>query len=269
MRILNTPISSVVIHISSDDTNTRSDSQFSEIILDTPVLCPSGYIMLLSLSSAEIPFSFYVCNQYNNILEITENGASRTITIPFGNYTPSSLRTKLLGLLGFTYGIKYNADSMKFEFTTTRANVTFHMDESTCNELLGFSNDDFTFDDGFLESTRVINFNYTNSIYLTTDFTDVGSIDSRSKRYTNILAKIPINTMAGGMIYFYGNQTTHKVIYHSSSIQKVQLQLTDDKLRPINFNGVRFEVSLLVDFQEKEEMLEGTPQLGFDKPLLS
>lgn len=266
MRILNTPISSVLIHISSADCAIGDDT--FQLNLESPLLCPPGYTMLLSLASAEIPFSFYICNKYNNTLLITENGINRTILITEGNYSTSSLKAKVLSLLGPNYTMSYNSDSMKYTFTTTLNNVIFDFVESTSNELLGFSKIQSQFVNGILISNKVINFNYTNSLFLVSDFTDIGSMDSKTKKYSNILAKIPINTMAGGMIYYYGSQTTHKIIYHSAIIHTLKFKITDDRQRPIDMNGIDYDFSLLIDFSEKETLLPGLDELGVSKQLL-
>lgn len=71
----------------------------------------------LSVSHAEVPNSFYLVNQYNNILNIN----NISYVIPVGNYTATSLLTTLATLLPVTITVTYSSSTLKYKFTSTLA----------------------------------------------------------------------------------------------------------------------------------------------------
>jgi hypothetical protein len=264
MRIIDTGKSSISLHISTRYCDYKDDKNFYNLSLIDPIIIQKGYHCLLSLASAEIPFGFYCVNEYNNKLIITENSVEINHIIPLGNYSQTTLKSTLSTLLGNNYLITYNQINYKFTIKNL-VNITsiFKFSSSSCTELIGFNKTDLTiFQNQEITSQNIINLNYTNSLYLLSDITDRGSIDSQTKTNSNILQKIPINTFPGGMIYYYNNQTAHKILFHSSIINNIRFALCDDEKRPIDMNGQHYEISLLFDFIEEKLENPYTSNLG-------
>lgn len=264
MRILDTGKSSIVIHISTRYCDYKDDNNFYNLSLIDPIIVQKGYHCLVSLASAEIPFSFYCVNDYNNKLVINQNGIDIALIIPNGNYTQGSIKSILTTLLGNNFQLTYNQTNYKFAIKNIgNISTTFKFSSSSCNVLLGFSRTDLTITQNQeIISDNIINLNYTNSLFLLTDITDRGSIDSQTKTNSNVLQKIPINTFPSGMIYYYNNQTAHKILFHANIINNIRFALCDDSKRPINFNGQHYEISLLFDFVEEKPELAFQSNLG-------
>lgn len=77
-----------------------------------------GYVWSVKTTSLSIPYSFYQINQYNSVLLITETtffGYSRLLTLPFGNYSPTSLLNRI-------------NDFINTQFPTAVANLSFDPD---------------------------------------------------------------------------------------------------------------------------------------------
>ena len=84
---------------------------------------------------AEIPYSFYVVNEYNNLLSITYNSNQiLNISIPFGNYNANTFMKYLAPVLPTGMTISFNNTNGKFTFAYTCA---FSINStSTCYVLL-------------------------------------------------------------------------------------------------------------------------------------
>jgi len=141
----NTLASRVIFINSANATSTfnNSNSNF-EFTMDEPVVVPPHHSILMSLMSAEIPFSFYRFNERNNTLQWEQTNAGTSATynlgIPFGpgsatnptnfeleelgNYTPQELADQIDNSNGQGQGINpipelditYSDVSQKFSF---------------------------------------------------------------------------------------------------------------------------------------------------------
>jgi hypothetical protein len=91
-----------------------------------------------SVLHAEVPVSFYLINEYNNILALTVSAATTYYTITQGNYNITQLIAAISSLIGSSYTITFSNLTNKltikaaFEFTISAAG-------STCTRLLGLS----------------------------------------------------------------------------------------------------------------------------------
>src|SRR5688572_6427813 len=94
---LNSDLVYVEISLDSKD-GTATDVRFSR--LDWPTFYFNQEfenIAAVKVIQAEIPFSYYVIDTYNNtfVLFESDGGSSATVTIPIGNYDATSLAAVL------------------------------------------------------------------------------------------------------------------------------------------------------------------------------
>ena len=82
---------------------------------------------------AEIPNSFYIVNEYNNVLQ-TSFG---TYNIPFGNYNANTLATYLKSVFPSNISITFSNATGKFTFNSPSMSFSI-LGNSTCGILLGF-----------------------------------------------------------------------------------------------------------------------------------
>ncbi len=87
---------------------------------------PLTNVAALKVLEVQIPFSYYVFNSKNNTFTLTESdgGGPRTVTIPVGNYTSSSIGSTLATALNsasansHTYSVAYSAVDYKLTITS-------------------------------------------------------------------------------------------------------------------------------------------------------
>jgi len=104
----------------------------------------------------------------------------------------------------------------------------------------------------YFESGNCVDCSRYHNIYLTlgNNFT-TDSIDSLEKSNENCLAKIPVNAPFGSLISYHGD-TKDSYLFRGLHFGRLSLALRDHEGDLIDLNGVRFNISILVQFVKKE-----------------
>jgi len=221
--------------------------------------------LLLSLHTATIPYSFYNVGNHNNELKITISGGGvNTLSLDRGNYSAfglaSVVKDYIEALSGTitTFDMVYSRETLKYKFffTGTATNVVFTGD-STCLSLLGINDSGATITGKVLAnaflSDKAIDMNDTiHGLYIRQNLATKSMSDTSNGTFTNILARIPITTNAGGIIFFNPSDSGHETMVSVPLIQTIGIRLTDDKHRSIDLNGLHFQLSLKIAYIHKE-----------------
>ncbi len=264
---------------------TQELTSYFQYILKENIEIPLNQRALISLNSATIPYSFYnIRLGINDILTATSlnvsSGASITdeLEIPAGNYTAYSLaeiikdfiNTNLQNVgsnITFTFGMTFNTDSQKFRYTLTTTELseirlTFNFQDKDLispHIEMGFPAVNFTMSSivpakGYYNSLNVVDINGSiHGVYIRTNLVSTGTLDSQSKTFSNILARIPINVQSGGIIFATPNNQTHRSIVDIRAINTLTIRLTDERNRLLDLNGLHFQLAISVDFIHAEK----------------
>ena len=73
-------------------------------------------------------------------------------------------------------------------------------------------------------------------------------MDSLTGGQSNIVAKIPINTGPGGIIFHEPRDAIHKSLIHTRAIKALEIRITDDRNRIVSLNGLHFSIALQLEF---------------------
>ena len=87
-----------------------------------------------------------------------------------------------------------------------------------------------------------------HSLYLRTNLPVISSMDSATGGVSQILAKIPIMSGPGSIIFHEPQNSVHKSLIQSRSIRFITVRLTDDRNRLVSLNGLDFSVALMFEF---------------------
>ncbi len=259
--------SSKVIHINSLDASTILSTgltSYFRIFFEEGISCRDNERMLISLHQATIPYSFYnIRNNINNIIPYKIDGADtiHTITIPIGSYTSTSLKNQLTTLLNAILSggvnITYDRTTQKFKYscitpTDALRALTFDFNESpySAHIELGFKpQETFVITATPTSSTNVIDVNGSiHGLFIRTNLTTDGSIDSKSKGLNTILGRLPIQSNSGSVLFFNPNNSTHKILIHNKTLNHFTIRLTDERNREVDLNGLHFTLAIQVDF---------------------
>ena len=268
----------IIIHLDSrfatsyleTDTNGKPKTTNFIYVMKEPILVPDHMNLLISLHTATIPYSFYnVRTGVNDKIYYNFNsGVEQTFSLDAGNYSATGLATFVktqLDLTGLTFLITYSRESMKYTFTATGGTqFAFKFADKTdgANELMGFYNEDTTIPIGVAtKSTKAIDLNDSiHGLYIRQNIATKGTLDNEEGTFSNILARLPITTNAGGIIFFDASHSDHETMVSVPAIQTIGIKLTDDRNRAIDLNGLHFQISLKVAYIHKEKLRELQPR---------
>ena len=219
--------------------------------------CENDQSMLFSVNTISIPYSFYSCNQHNNVMTLKHNNNSITmIEIPEGNYNVyeyMNVVQTLMSVNGLVFTITYNHINNKYIFTSNQ-NLTIQyktgVQKNTNFLFLGFPEDE---DIIFLVNQQVQSDNTItmNDIQYIQILSDLGSDNYRcADNGDNVLQIIPINVPPFSMINM--NVESKKFILSSKNLQEINLKLVDNQYRSLDLNGLSFLITITIDIVDND-----------------
>ena len=191
---------------------------------------------------AEMPYSFYVVNEYNNLLSLSTGN----IFIPFGNYNVNSFIKYLSTVLPTGMSLEVNTTNGKF---TLIYNQPFSINaSSTCYILMGFQKqqvyDSIT---NKIEMPYLANFMGTKNVYVKMPYLILDNYNSFTKDRATLL-NIPINVPPFGIVMYENGSGSNCIIKNIQIPDMLVLQLTDDENNLIDFNNTDFSITIQIDF---------------------
>tara|TARA_R110000868_G_scaffold286457_2_gene546943 strand:+ start:643 stop:1614 length:972 start_codon:yes stop_codon:yes gene_type:complete len=204
----------------------------------------------ISIQNAQIPNSFYTINVYNNILILDYNSITYTFTITQGNYNSLNIITEItakFALQGIT-DITIVTSAITGCMTFTRAlSLDFSiMSSGTINQVLGFQpNTTSTSSLGVLTAPFPLNLLGLLKLKIASFEIQTQSYDSSVASNLNILATIPIESGSFGLI-LYNNFANLQSIINNKTLDGFDLQIYGDDGRLVDFNGINWNISLIL-----------------------
>ena len=102
---------------------------------------------------------------------------------------------------------------------------------------------------GVLSSKNIADLNGSvHALYLRTNLPVISAMDSQTGGISQIIAKLPIDTGPGGIIFHEPKNTIHKSLIHTKAIKDITIRLTDDRNRIIDTNGLHISIALMFEF---------------------
>tara|TARA_R110000772_G_scaffold120374_1_gene226603 strand:+ start:230 stop:1033 length:804 start_codon:yes stop_codon:yes gene_type:complete len=249
------------IYLNSKSARLKQDDQTGNCFFTLPNIDidENKEQVYVSIRNATIPFSWYNVNSTNNILNLTIDGSSYSITLIEGNYNVNTLAIEFKaqiddiqfqhghdGNLTITYLVKTN----KFYFFHSHHDFSF-LSTSTCFELLGFE-DGKTYLSTLLPlqqqkeeltSTIGVNLFVVRQIYITSDNFILNNINAATPTNANIIASVPVLGNPNSVIN-YENTSAKHLIHHLNNINNLHIRLEDQKGQLLLLNGVNWSITL-------------------------
>ena len=190
------------------------------------------------------------------IVTVAGNGtivSNITVTTAGTGYVPGDTLTVKDSDIGATGDLIITLTSGNID--NNLVSVQFEFDESA--PMFGFianGTDTLTTsgDDLVLTSTNCVDISDSiHGLYLRQNLSSKSTLDNETGTFSNILARIPINTNPGGIIFHTPSNSTHRALVSLQSIQTIGIKLTDDRNRTIDLNGLNFQVSIMITLVDK------------------
>lgn len=221
---------------------------FQNILSDDDTIISSN----ISVMNAQIPVSFYIINETNYYLQIESSSPfKRTgMEIPFGNYNANTLvsyiNSKLLAD-GNTIVVSFNSVNGKLVFTGG-GGVTVSTDTTdlAIRDIIGWRTTSYVSGSSPLTMPYPLNLLGVKKISIKSQLLGITSFDSGTNQ--NIcLTTIPNNNAPFTMIN-YSNQTNlNKSLIRVRKIDAIDIIIEDENGNKINFNGVDWTITLVLE----------------------
>ncbi len=191
---------------------------------------------------AEIPYSFYVINEYNNLLSLSTGD----ILIPFGNYNANSFMKYVATVLPIGMTLAFNTTNGKFTLTY---NQPFSINAtSTCYILMGFSKQQIYNSLGNkIEMPYLANFMGSKNVYVKIPNLILDNYNTATQDRATLL-NIPVNVSPFGIVMYENSSGSASIIKSIQIPDTLILQLSDDENNLIDFNNTEFSITIQIDF---------------------
>jgi len=272
------------------DTRFR-DSFSSPAVANYNIALPERIMEVKSMrvASVELPISYFNISSTlgNNSFRLTVGTTSRTLIIPDGQYTPTTLVTAMNNLLGNTdftgiieFGQVITTTGITGHFTVTNKDQTNSCTINFCSSIdqtgtldtknymfklgwiLGFRDVIYTIPvSGKITATSPLYLYGPRYLYLAIDdFQNNNShsfitTSNTSELKQNILGKIvmnpanPFGTLYSANLINGGLLTDKRIYTNRINLQRMNVQLIDEIGRPINLNGEDFSFTLELEWE--------------------
>lgn len=234
----------------------------------------------VTVLNAQIPVSFYVIDENNNLLKVFDGTTSFDIIIPVGNYNSGTLITALnstLSTAGILLSCSINSVNGRLIFTNSSFLLTYRLTAnrfgSTLATILGVgevsafstpeSSGPLPYPLNLLGKTKLlINSTNLNNVAYT----------SFGLGFTTSITTIPVNVPPYSLIQFTCNVDQQKNILVNRVLDNIDIQILDTDNRFINFNNVDWSITLVITIERmdanrisvksfKDYLSEPTPNL--------
>ena len=243
------PLRQFVLHVRSKDVE-RTGELNSHIFIDLlePITINSATEEIHQiLLSGELPYSFYnISSQVNNnIIRFTANGEPLPFTFPNKNYDVNEL-VKVMNDGNFPFTVSYDRFTMKLTFSNnTNFTNILNLSTSTANKVLGFAenaSDITVLANQSTTSTGVVDLATVHSIFVKSNSSS-NMVFSTRQGFSSTIQKISVDVNSGGIIYLNQNDARQHTVLNSN-IEFIELKLTDQNDRLIDFNAINYELSV-------------------------
>ena len=234
----------------------------------------------ISARNIEIPITYYNISSTlgNNAMMITttSTSASQTVVVPDGQYTPSTLTSKINQLISALHApmtIVYSINSANFSvFTDTSANQSYTLNfnvtdqgvftnnnlQFTLGWLLGFRSSSYSLQYGSpMTSEGMVDLAGPRYLYLVVDeFLNTGprsfvTLLKTSSINQNVLARIAVNTTDHPYGTIVSANTANGILLTDCrtysgkvNLERMNIQLVNECGIPMNLNGMDFTFCL-------------------------
>ena len=229
---------------------------FKNLLSDEQQYLKSEVIVL----NAQIPVSFYVINDYNNVLTISGSGIlTTTITIDTGNYNANTLISELKSQFltsGVVFSnIKINKNSSKLVFTALLfTNYSF---SGSMLSVLG-STSSVESNSNVYKCIYPLNLLGTERLSIKSEKLAVQSVSSLDYSFSNTLITIPVDVSPFSMISYTSQSDVNKNILNVRTVNEIDIQILDEDNNLVNFNNLDWNITLVITTEIQFDRQERT-----------
>jgi len=244
------------IHVSSDRRDAGTDTDW--VFYPSPSL---HNVKRIRLSNLELPWTHYVFNSTNNTINFKEDGGGTLVaTLSSQNYSRSQLATEIKTQLesagAGTYTVSVSNNTYKLTITPTAGITNFQLlasGSNSCHKTLGFSVD--SANSSTVTGNEIAQISGLNYVLLRSNV----ALNRRHKSFYDnsstshdILARIPVTTNSGSVVYF--NAVDQPFSESHGDLDELRFRLTDESGQTIDLNGGTISLKLDVYVEDPHKL---------------
>jgi len=235
--------------LSSSSGTKNNGSYNSDITFYIPKLIERKDLILyntIRISHAEIPYSFYIVNEYNNTFQFNSN----TVTLPFGNYNGFTLMNAInqeIQVYDASASLALNQTTGRYTMTSTLP-FTLNTNMSQIYKIIGLEKGNYSGQFNFSNSLYELYFTYplntsgSRNLYIkATNFVLDNLNTSTNDKAT--LKSISCNVPPFGIIMYNNNENVETLVKNPET-NYINIQITDDENNLVNFNNIDWSICL-------------------------
>lgn len=219
----------------------------------------------ISVVNAQIPMSYYLITSANNRLcyNTTTPFLVINLDIPVGNYNSYTLCEKLTSLFlanGITITITVSSINGLINFTQSSSVFIIYpyviyggsLVFSTIAPIIGLTST-VPYTGTSITGNYPVNLLGTKRIKIKSNVLAINSLSSINLSFNTTFAIIPVDSSYFSMISYENKNELNKNIIKVSSIENLDIQLTDDDDNLIDFNNFDWAITLCISIERKEK----------------
>ena len=219
----------------------------------------------ISVINAQIPMSYYLITSANNILCYNTMSPVSVINlyIPVGNYNSYTLCEKLISLflaVGITITITVSSVNGLINFSQSSSVFSIypyklsnsHIIFSTIAPILGLTSTE-VYTGTSITGNYPVNLLGTKRIKVKSNVLAINSLSSINLSFNTTIATIPVDNSYFSIISYENQNGLNKNIIKVTTIENLDIQLTDDDDNLIDFNNFDWTITLCISIERKEK----------------
>ena len=220
----------------------------------------------ISVVNAQIPMSYYLITSTNNKLSYNTQSPIfiQDLYVPVGNYNSYTLCEKLISLFlaqGIIINITVSSINGLINFAQSSSIFLIYPYQvypsnliiSSIAPLIGLTNTTI-YSGTSITGNYPVNLLGTKRIKIKSSALAINSLSSVNSSYNNTIAIIPVDNSFFSLINYENKNELNKNIIKVSTIENLDIQLTDDDDNLINFNNFDWALTLCISIERKEKV---------------
>ncbi len=228
-------------YLNSDGGDIKNSYLKSDVVFNIPNLIKDEKNILyntISIVHCEIPYSFYIINEYNNLLSLSTGD----IYIDYGNYNANSLIAYLKTKLPINMNISLNSSNGVLSLIY---NQSFQIYENTTvYKVLGLQKKNYISLNNSIIFDYPCNFLGTKNLYIKSNII-LDNFNTSTKDYITI-TNIPVSVEPFGIL-LYNNYSNSKHIIKNKNLDNIEIKIYDDDNNLVDFNNIEWSITLEIE----------------------
>ena len=210
-----------------------------------------AYVTVLN---AQIPVSFYIIDETNNVLKYLQNYVSKTITLNVGNYNGNQLVSTLNASFianGSSVTVSLNSSTGVLTFIPGAGGPYGFSSTSTIKSILGFTEDiSSTFFPVIMPYQ--LNLLGKKKIFINSNNLRNSAFSSKSLSCVQTIATVPVDQPPYSMISYVSVSDLEKIILSNKTVDMIDIEIVDENNNYVNFRGIDWSITLCLSVEKND-----------------